>query len=233
MSELDEIVEKTSGQGCGFLLYLAPLVMFALVVMLYAWFGWHVYDGRPADGERVVLRVETCQQADAALSERLAQMGLQPSLSRVDDTFVDVDVVLPSDPRVARAIPTTLVEPGRFEVRTKDGSEVLVPSSEVEGGLARLNVMMQPRLAVALPEATVERLRALQKTSPNDQLSFWLDGERIGGQTLLKQFTADEVEVALSDADERAQMEKIAGWAVIIGTPLPCAATIVDTAAKP
>jgi len=231
MSDVEDIVDQTSGQGCGFILYLAPLVMFAVVIVLYAWFGWHVYDGRPADGERVLLHVEACEQADSVLADRLSQMGLQPTLERRDGEVVVVDVVLPSDARVASAIPVTLVEVGRFEVRTQDGEEILVSSDQVEGALARLNVMMQPRLGVALSEEAIRSLREIQRTTPNAQLSFWLDGYRIGGQTLLKQFTAAEVEVALSDVDERIQMEKIAGWAVSIGTPLPCAASVLSTTA--
>lgn len=228
MSDVEEIVEQTSGKGCGFILYLAPLVMFAIVIVLYSWFAWHVYGGRPADGDRVVLRVDTCEQADPVLEERLSQMGLSPQLTRSGDDAVAVDVVLPSDPRVAASIPVTLVASGLFEVRSQDGSEVIVASSEVEGALARLNVMMQPRLGVALSKEAMKVLRNLQQTSPNAQLSYWLDGERIGGQTLLKQFTAAEVEIALTDPDERVQMEKIAGWAISIATPLPCPATVQD-----
>jgi len=154
-------------------------------------------------------------------------------LSRESAARLMIDVVLPSDARVAAAIPVTLAEPGLFEVRSKDGDEVIVPSSEVEGALARLNVMMQPRLGVALSDDAITSLREIQQVSPNGQLSFWLDGKRIGGQTLLKQFTSAEVEVALSDVDERVQMEKIAGWAVSIGSQLPCSAAVVGVTAQP
>ena len=233
VSEVDQIVANTSGKGCGFVLYLAPTVMFAFVLVLYAWFGWYVYDGRPADGNRVHITVSACEAADEALEARLSQMGLEPSFTRQTAEQVLIDVVLPSDERIANAIPVTLVEPGQFEVRSREGDTVLVEASEVQGALARLNVMMQPRLGVGLSDDSVQRLRDMQQASPNEQVSFWLDGQRIGGQNLLKQFSDTEVEVALSDADERLQMEKIAGWAVSVGTPLPCPARVISTEPQP
>jgi len=222
MTAADDRLEQIKGRGCGVFFLAAPVVMFIFVVIAYTTFGWYGLQGRPAQGDLAVLTFEGCAAGRVALEERLVMMGFSNTVETgLEDQFT-VQLTLPADEEVATTLPDTLVRPGQFELRDGPGEEVLVGSEQVQGASHRLDLLMNPTLVVNIPPEEARSLRKRQEHSPYGQLSFWLDGERIGGQKNLKPLEGNEVEVVPTMEDERAKMEAVAAWSVVVAHPLPC-----------
>ncbi len=229
MPAVDDRLEQIKGRGCGVFFLAAPVVMFIFVVIAYTTFGWYGLQGRPAQGDLAILTFEGCAAGQAALQERLVMMGFSTTVEAGVDGQFTVQLVLPEDPEVAATLPHTLVRPGQFELRDGSGEEILLGPEQVQGASHRLDLLMSPSLVVKIPHEEARSLRNRQEHSPYGQLSFWLDGERIGGQKNLKPLEGDELEVVPPMEDERAQMEAVAAWSVVVAHPLPCQVAWVTT----
>jgi hypothetical protein len=229
MPEVDDRLEQIKGRGCGVFFLAAPVVMFIFVVIAYSAFGWYGLQGRPAQGDLAVLTFEGCAAGQAALQERLVMMGFSSTVEAVGEGKFAVQLVLPEDEEVAATLPHTLTRPGQFVLRDGSGEQVLLGPERVRSASHRLDLLMNPSLVVKIPHEDAQSLRKRQEHSPYGQLSFWLDGERIGGQKNLKPLEGDELEVVPPMADERSQMEAVAAWSVVVAHPLPCQVAWVTT----
>lgn len=214
--------------GFGFLLYLAPIVMTIIVFVLYAYLLYYGFLGRAATGDTVTMVIKTCPEATATVTARLETMGLPHELRPTSDGL-ELIATLPEDPDVAEHIPGSLIQQGRFEVRDgeQDGPVLLGPDL-VQSALVRMDMSMTPRTAVQIDLEAAKELRERQKARPSQALSFWLDGERIGGLSNLGLLSDPELEVIPTADNEKQQMERAARYALIIDDPMPCPAELVS-----
>ncbi|MFT4628159.1 MAG: hypothetical protein ACI8PZ_006854 [Myxococcota bacterium] len=220
--------DRMESGGFGFLLYLAPLLMIVVVFSLYAYMLYYGFLGRAATGDTVTVTIETCPEALATVSARLATMGLPHELTPTA-TGLEVIATLPEDDAVAQAIPSTLVRPGRFEVQDgEQGGPVLLGPEAVIGALIRLDMSMVPRASVQIDLEVAKRVRKVQQQTPSGALSFWLDGERVGGLSNMAVLSEPEIEVVPTSKDDKDQMERAARYALMIDDPLPCPARLVS-----
>ena len=220
--------DKLQPGGFGFLLYLAPLVMTAVVFALYAYLLYYGFLGRAATGDTVTVNLRACPAAGDVIRSRLDTMGLPHEVTATADGF-EVIATLPEDAEAAANVPGALVQPGRFEVQDgEQGGAVLLGPDLVQGASVRLDLSMTPRTAVRIDLDGAKGLRDRQQEHPSQALSFWLDGERIGGRSNMGVLSEPEIEVVPTADDERQQMERAARYALLIDDPMPCAAELVS-----
>jgi hypothetical protein len=235
MSDPDDAL-KTTG-GFGVLLYGGPIVMTVIVFVLYAYLLYFGFLGRAATGDTVTATIATCPEAASVVEARLMTMGLPYELTTTA-TGVEVIATLPDDPDVASEVPNSLVRPGLFEIQEgEQGGPVLLGPELVEGALVRMDISMTPRTAVQIDHDIAQVIHRHQAATPSGVLSFWLDGERIGGLSNLGLIAEPEIELIPTADTEKQQMERAARYAMIIDAPMPCPArlvsvTVVEAAAQ-
>jgi len=212
--------------GWALVILAAPIVLFAVVIVLYIGMLGLGLQGRGA-GQPVRFAVHGCDEAVGHVVERLGDMGLPAEV--VDDGGPSVvHTRRVGRPEIDRTVPATLSAPGAFELR--HGDDVLATNASVVEATTRLDGMMDPWLLVRLdPEATDAVVQAVN-ADPSGRLTFVLDGEPVAMQPNRRDVMRGEVEgIPLADMDAATRMASVAAWAVIIDHgPHPCDASVVE-----
>ncbi len=193
-----------------------PIALVAFVFVAYAGLFALGLGGR-AGTEPTALGFDACAEAAPVLGARLADMGFAP-VATPDPGGVRFDFAGPSDPEVRASLPVDLARPGAFEVR--GGGEVLATGADVREASVRVDALMVPTTLVLLSDAAAGRVADWVRRDLNASLDFYLDGERIGGQTN-GAVTRGEVEVAPPIDDPKLRLRATAAWSVLIDHPLP------------
>lgn len=215
---------QQSKRGC-ILLGIPPIAV-VLTILAYAWLVYTGLGGRPADGDVVEIALRGCPEARPVVEDRVARMGLpDPAFENVDGGFV-VTARLPSDVDVARAIPETLAQPGRFQIRDAATGDPLADSTAVVDGTIRMDLLMRPMTLIRLNETATEQLAVRFRADRESQIALWLDGDEIGTWHAQKGMNG-EIEVEPSAEDDKARLHLAARRGVVIGSgPLPCEVSV-------
>ena len=223
MTELEEHLRPRSLWWIAIL--AMPILGVPAVILAYAWTWWVGMDGRPAEGNRVSLSYEGCEQAWPLLRSRLDDMGLDTHAFSVDGPNLVVATTLPSDARVADRIPFTLAMPGALEVR--DGAEVIARNDDLTDASVRLDLRMIPTTLLRLNAVASDRVAEGLKRRPDGVFTFVIDGQSVGEQRKAGGLAVGELEIAPFEKDEQKRMERTAEWAVAVDNgPLPCAVSL-------
>jgi hypothetical protein len=202
----------------GLAILALPLLLAVVVFVGYGGLLALGLTGR-AGTEPLELAFVGCSEAEPVVAARLADMGFAAVATPAADGF-SFAFAGPSDPDVRAALPVDLARTGAFEVR--HGDEVLATGADVADASVRVDALMVPTTLLRLRAEGAARVTASVRADPAGQLDFYLDGERIGGQTNTA-VTPEEVEIAPPIDDERARLRATAAWSVLIDhPPLPC-----------
>lgn len=217
---------KAPRAGC-FLLAMVPTAV-VLVFLAYGIFGIFVYLGRPADGERVAIDIRACAEAAGPVGDRLDAMGLADhDVTPRPDGFT-ITTTLPSDERVASGIPETLVEAGRFEVRTAEDQRLLVTNQDLVSAGVRMDLMLRPSTFVVLNPEARARVDAHVEAEPGGKLVYSYDGEEVWTELNRAERSPGELEFPPSGRDDEDRMHIAARRGIVLDHPLPCEAELVS-----
>jgi len=214
-------------KGCWF--FVLPILAAVAVVLAYVVILALGIIGRPAEGPRVRMAFTGCDEAQAIVRERAEAMGLgDPVLEDTPAGFA-LTATMPADPPAAREIPDTLAATGHFEIhagQTPDG-ERLADGTGVSAAVLRLDFTATPRTGVELkPEAT-QRIQAFADAHPDDPISFWLDGVKVGDRKVDPKEALDRLDLVPNTGHRDESIRRAAAWSMELEHgPLPCALTV-------
>lgn len=212
--------------GCLWL--LLPVIAVIAVFAAYAWFGLHVWRGRPPAGSHVALDFEGCEGAAAVVSARLETMGFDANVVVVPTGF-RVDMRLPADPAVAEQIPATLATPGHVTLTRGDGQPLI---DRIATAAVRMDLRGVPTTVFALTPEQAASVASWQKQEPGGETVVFFDGAEIARKGNQPQ-TGSEIEVEPTGPDERVRMEVAAARGVTAAHPLPCPVSLRNLAVAP
>jgi hypothetical protein len=215
--------------GC--LLLIVPIVL--TVGGVIAYFGMFVLGilGRDATGERVEIQFATCPEARTLIADRVALMGLGDPEYRDSEGGFTLVATLPADPVDAAAIPNTLIETGRLEIRDPKApadAPPVIAGERVDASTVHLSVDGVVTL-VKLDDQGANALRDHMISHPEGEIAFVLDGETVYTRSNLPAEARGNLEILTPGATEHEQMRIAAARSVILDAgPLPCPASLVD-----
>lgn len=209
----------------GFVLVLLPIIGIVLVVSAYVVIVGMGITGRSAQGDEVTWHFTGCEAAQPMIEARLDDIGLPSTWTTGPGTYT-VTTRLTGDGTVDRSLPVTLTTPGALEVR--GGSLVLASSEDVTYAGVRMDVFMVPSVLLRLDADGADRVKQYVRSEPEGRMEYYVDGQYIGWQSNTNPVSVGEVEINLEmDGDERARMQAVASWSVILDhAPLPCAVSV-------
>jgi len=207
--------------GCWF--FGLPLIAIPAVISGYAVLVYSGYVGVPATGSRVVLDVETCEEALPVVRARIDDMGLGNPMFVDRDDGLSVTVTLP-DNDFADDIPVSLGKQGRFEIWSQD--EVILTNADVESATLRLDFTGEPSIAIQLDPAGAATLEAAMRADPDGMVQLMVDGEDMGDRVNTPTETRGRITLPITGPDRPAQVARAAEFGLVMGRPLPCPATV-------
>lgn len=211
--------ERHPGRGLiGLAILGIPIVLVVFVLVAYSGLFALGLGGRGGTVP-TTLSFTGCPAARPLVAARLDDMGYAAVGSDLPDGFA-FTFDGPADPVVRASLPADLARTGRFEVREQ--GEVLATEADVTSATVRVDALMVPTTLVALSPEAAGRVGAVVRERPGGALDFYVDGERVGGQTH-QAVGVGEVEIAPPITDDGARLRATAAWAVVIDhAPLPC-----------
>lgn len=209
--------------GCWLL--VLPVLAGIGVVIAYGYLFYTGAQGRPADGDRVVMAFEGCPEALPVVQARVERMGLgDPSAASVEGGFT-VTARLPAESRVAGHIPETLAKQGHFSVVDPASGTVIV-EGHVEDTELHLGLMGTPTTIVQLDEQGATTLREWMETHHEGKVGYVIDGTTVKERTNLPAEPRGRLELEPYGDLEQDRMESAAERSLILSNPLPCEVTL-------
>jgi hypothetical protein len=212
------------GWGCFF--FTAPLAFALLVTGAYVVLFGVGMQGTSARGERVAIAFETCPEARALLSERVAHIGLGDPVFTRTPTGLLLHATLPDGP-AAQHIPATLARTGHFAIRSgegPDGPQVLTRADIVSAEFS-LKEMGNPLVLLRLTPVGRKALESHMEADPDGRIGVWIDDEPVLIRGNTPPFRRPEIDVRAEGTDGVDNMRRAVDWGMLITYgPLPCPA---------
>lgn len=212
--------------GCLFL--LIPIGFTAAILLAYTvLFGIGTL-GSAASGDRVTIDLDTCPQAQELIQARIDHMGLASPEWQTTADGLQLTVTLPGTPADA-TVPETLARVGDFHLvagAERDGESILGPEDVVSAELS-LKELGNPLVVITLTNDGQKRLETWMEDHVEDDISVWLDAERIMHRPNDPPFRRTEIDIRAEGDDGQDNLRRAADWGILMTNgPLPCPTSV-------
>lgn len=187
--------------------------------------------GHTAGGPRSQIRYQTCAAARKVMARRLNRMGLTDATWQQIPQGWALQVTLPADPAVARQIPHTLAQTGRFGVypSTRQDQPPLLTASDIARWVFTLKEFGNPLVLAHMSQSAYQRLHDWQTKHPSDHIEIWLDKTLILSKPNTPPLSNEPIELRDSDSPLVESLRTTNAWYVILADgPLPCPARLTQ-----